>query len=144
MLKKAHTPEDLHVRRIGALAAASGVSVDTLRFYEREGLLPPATRTAGGFRLYPPEIAERLRFIKQGRELGLSLREIRQLVEPDNEQCCAVRDVIAARLADVDRRLHDLTSFRKTLQVALDRCEHTLSRSKKAACPVAAHGFSRR
>ena len=110
----------------------------------REGLLPPATRTAGGFRLYPPEIAERLRFIKQARELGLSLREIRQLVEPDNGQCCAMRDVISARLTDVDRRLHDLTSFRKTLQVALDRCEQTLSRSKKAACPVAVHGFSGR
>jgi DNA-binding transcriptional MerR regulator len=143
-VKSQTTHDDLSVRRIGALATAAGVTVDTLRFYEREGLLPPATRTAGGFRLYPPEIAERLRFIKQARELGLSLREIRQLVEPDNGKCCAVRDVIAARLDDVDRRLHDLTSFRKTLQVALDRCEQTLRGSKKAACPVAVHGFSGR
>ena len=129
----------LSVRRIGALATAAGLTVDTLRFYEREGLLPPAFRTAGGFRLYPPEIAERLRFIKQARELGLSLREIRQLVEPDNGQCCAVRDVIAARLAEVDERLRDLGSFRRTLQNALKRCEKTLSHSKNAACPVAGH-----
>jgi DNA-binding transcriptional MerR regulator len=136
-LKEGRVHEELSVRRIGALAAAAGLTVDTLRFYERERLIPAPTRTTGGFRVYPPEIAERLRFIKQARELGLSLREIRQLVEPDDGHCCAVRDVLAARLADVDRRLDDLTSFRKTLQIALKRCERTLSRSKNAACPVA-------
>ena len=127
----------MNVRRIGALAAVAGVTVDTLRFYEREGLLPRATRTAGGFRLYTQESAQRLRFIKQARQLGLSLREIRELVEPDNCQCSAVRDVIAERLTDVDRRLRELAWFRKTLQVALERCEQTLGRSKNAACPVA-------
>jgi DNA-binding transcriptional MerR regulator len=126
----------MNVRRIGALAAIAGVTVDTLRFYEREGLLPRATRTAGGFRLYTQESAERLRFIKQARQLGLSLRDIRQLVDPENCRCSAVREVIAARLEDVDRRLHELASFRKTLRTALDRCEETLERSKRAACPV--------
>lgn len=124
------------VRRIGALAAAAGVTVDTLRFYEREGLLPRASRTAGGFRLYTPEIVQRLRFIRQAQQLGLSLREIRQLVEPDNGRCSAVRDVIAARLADVDRRLAELTSFRRTLKKALEQCDATLGRSRNAACPV--------
>jgi DNA-binding transcriptional MerR regulator len=124
------------VRRIGELAAAAGVSVDTLRYYERERLLPAPTRTAGGFRLYPPETAERLRFIKQAQQIGLSLREIKQLLDPDNCRCSAVRDVIAERLAEVDERLQELTSFRNTLQTALDRCEQTLGRSKKAPCPV--------
>ena len=135
--KRETMPDEINVRRIGALAAAAGVTVDTLRFYEREGLLPRAVRTSGGFRLYPSKMAERLRFIKQARELGLSLREIRQLVEPGDGQCCAMRDVIAARLADADRRLRDLTSFRRTLRIALERCEQTLSHSKTAACPVA-------
>ena len=127
----------MSMRRIGALAAVAGVSVDTLRFYEHEGLLPRAARTAGGFRLYTPENAQRLQFITQARQVGLSLREIRQLVEPDNARCAAVRNVIAERLTDVERKLHELASFRRTLRVALRRCDETLSRSKKAACSVA-------
>ena len=127
------------VRRIGDLAETTGVTVDTLRYYEREGLLPRVERTAGGFRCYSEETAHRLEFIKQARELGLTLREIRQLIEPKNGRCSAVRQVLAERLADVERRLHDLTSFRKTLKVALERCEETLDRSKNAPCPVARH-----
>jgi MerR family mercuric resistance operon transcriptional regulator len=124
------------VRRIGEVAAAAGVSVDTMRYYEREGLLPPYTRTAGGFRLYAPETAERLRFIRQAQQIGLSLREIRELLDPDNSRCSAVRDVIAERLAEVDERLRELTSFRDTLQTALQRCEEALGHSRKATCPV--------
>jgi DNA-binding transcriptional MerR regulator len=125
------------MRRIGAFAAAADVTVDTIRYYEREGLLPRASRTAGGFREFTPEIVNRLRFIRQAQQLGMSLREIRDLVEPDNGRCSAVRDVIAARLADVDRRLRELASFRKTLQTALQRCDQTLARSRHAGCPVA-------
>ena len=127
------------VRRIGDLAETTGVTVDTLRYYEREGLLPHVERTAGGFRCYSEETAHRLEFIKQARELGLSLREIRQLIEPKNGRCSAVRQVLAERLADVERRLHDLAAFRKTLKVALEQCEETLDRSKNASCPVARH-----
>jgi DNA-binding transcriptional MerR regulator len=124
------------VRRIGDLAEAAGVTVDTLRYYEREGLLPRVDRTAGGFRLYSQETARRLQFIKQARDLGLTLREIRQLVDPENGRCVAMREVLAERLADVDRRLRDLTAFRRTLRKALARCEETLDRSKDAPCPV--------
>ena len=125
-----------NVRRIGDLAQATGVTVDTLRYYEREGLLPPAERTAGGFRCYSQETAQRMRFIKQARELGLSLQEIRQLVHPENGRCAAVRQVLADRLSDVDRRLRDLASFRKTLKTALAQCEASLARSKNPACPA--------
>ena len=127
----------MSMRRIGAVAAVAGVTVNTLRFYEHEGLLSPAVRTAGGFRLYTPETAQRLRFITQARHVGLSLREIRQLVEPDNGRCAAVRHLLAERLTDVDRKLRELASFRRTLQIALERCDQTLGRSKNAACSVA-------
>lgn len=123
------------MRRIGALAGATGVSVDTLRYYEREGLLPRADRTVGGFRLYTQEMTQRLLFIKQARLLGLTLREIRQLVEPDNGRCAAMRSVIAARLDDVQRRIEELSSFRDLLRAALGRCDSTPSRSKNATCP---------
>jgi DNA-binding transcriptional MerR regulator len=124
------------VYRIGDLAEVIGVTVDTLRYYEREGLLPPIDRTAGGFREYSDDTAHRLQFIKQARELGLSLREIRDLVDPENCRCSVVRQHLVERLADVDRRMRDLASFRKTLKTALDRCEETLDRAKNAPCPV--------
>ncbi len=127
------------LRRIGSLATATGVTVDTLRYYEREGLLPHADRTAGGFRLYTQEMTERLLFIKQARQLGLSLREIRELVEPENCRCSKMRSVIAERLADVDERLHELDLFRKALQTALDRCDQTSAGSKNADCPGVRH-----
>ena len=127
--------EPASLRRIGSLAVTAGVTIDTLRYYEREGLLPRASRTAGGFRLYTQEMAQRLSFIKQARLLGLTLREIRQLLEPDNCRCSAMRRVIAERLADVDRRLDELAAFRSTLQTALERCDQIPSRSKNAACP---------
>jgi MerR family transcriptional regulator, copper efflux regulator len=127
-------PKSVH--RIGDLAEATGVTVDTLRYYEREGLLPRVERTAGGFRCYSQETAHRLRFIKQARELGLTLSEIRQLVEPTNDRCSAVRQVLADRLSDVDRRLRDLASFRKTLKTALAQCEASLERSKNPSCPA--------
>ena len=129
-------PEQLSACRIGELAAAAGVTVDTLRFYEREKLLPSVSRTAGGFRLYAPEVAQRVRFIKQAQQAGLSLGEIRQLIAPDNTRCASVRDRISERLADVDRQLRELTSFRQTLQAALERCEQTLEHSKMATCSV--------
>lgn len=124
------------MRRIGELATLAGVTVDTLRYYEREGLLPRVDRTAGGFRCYSQDTARRLRFIKHARELGLTLREIRQLVDPENARCAAMRQMLADRLADVDRRMRDLAAFRRTLKAALERCDEALDRSKNAPCPV--------
>ena len=128
--------DQISTQRIGVLAEAVGVTVDTLRYYEREGLLPRSSRSAGGFRLYAPEIAERVRFIKQAQMVGLSLREIHQLVAPDDSRCATAREVMAARLTDVDRRLRELTSFRSMLQAALEQCDRTLSRSTMAPCAV--------
>jgi DNA-binding transcriptional MerR regulator len=126
-------------QKIGSLAEAAGMTVDTLRYYEREGLLTGVTRTAGGFRCYSEDALRRLQFIKQARDLGLSLREIRQLVAPENARCATVRAAIVERLADVDRRLRELESFRGTLQSALDGCDEALHRSRRAVCPVAGH-----
>ena len=122
--------------RIGALAVAAGITTDTLRYYEREGLLPKAARTGGGFRLYPPETVARLRFIRLAQATGFSLGEIRDLVQPSNERCSAVRGAIAGRLAAVDARLSELAQFRRTLVQALQRCDD-VGRSRRARCPAA-------
>jgi DNA-binding transcriptional MerR regulator len=73
------------VYHIGELAARSGLTRDTLRYYERIGLLGTQRRTSSGFRVYPPHTLDRLRFIKQAQTLGLSLHEIRELVAYQNQ-----------------------------------------------------------
>ncbi len=126
--------------RIGALSAQTGLSRDALRYYERVGLMPPAHRTAGGFRLYPPGTLERIRFIKQAQTHGLTLREIRDLLGFQNrrgrERCRQVHRLLTRKLADVDSRLQQLQEFRQTLNTYLTQCERVLGRSAEEECPV--------
>lgn len=125
--------------RIGELAARAGVSIDTVRFYERRGLLPTAPRTEGGFRLFAPEMVGRVRFIRQAQELGFSLNEIGQLLFTDAgaDECRRVRDLLRAKLAEVDARLSAMQQFRHTLADHLAACERELAAHGPAAeCPV--------
>src|SRR5712691_3591575 len=95
--------------QIGELAARSGLTADTLRYYERLGLLSPPERTSGGFRVYPATALNRLRFIKQAQTVGLSLQEIRDLVSYTDrgglKRCQRVRDLLGRKLADLNARL---------------------------------------
>ena len=104
--------------RAGQAAAELGVGVQTLHYYEREGLIPPPPRSEAGYRLFPPDLMERLRFIRRAQALGLSLTEIREtldLTAIGESPCGRVQAALAERLADVDRRLEQLTSFRNEL-----------------------------
>lgn len=104
--------------RAGQAAAELGVGVQTLHYYEREGLVPAPPRSESGYRLYPPELMDRLRFIRQAQALGLSLSEIREtldLVAIGESPCGRVQAALADRLAEVDRRLQQLTAFRDDL-----------------------------
>jgi DNA-binding transcriptional MerR regulator len=129
-----------HEQRIGAVASATGLTPDAIRYYERLGLVPKPTRTEGGFRLYPPDTVARVRFIKQAQKLGLELKEIRDLLRPANgrrrEQCQHVRSVLAKHLADVEGRMRELEAFRDTLQSALERCDRALRVKETIPCPV--------
>lgn len=126
--------------QIGDLAARTGVSIDTVRYYERRRLLPPASRTGGGYRLFPAETVERIRFIKQAQGLGFTLDEIGQLLSGDGkgaEECRDVRDLLRAKLSELDERMTAMREFRKTLARQLAACESELdSHGEAAACPV--------
>ncbi len=103
---------------IGALSAASGVNLETIRYYERTGLLPAPARGANGYRRYEPAAVQRLRFIRRGRELGFSLDEIRTLLQLADHpsQTCVQADALSRRhLADVEARIRDLTAVRDVL-----------------------------
>jgi DNA-binding transcriptional MerR regulator len=124
--------------RIGEVAARSGVSIDTVRYYERRRLLPAAPRTEGGYRLFTPEAVERVRFIKQAQELGFSLDEIGELLTTGGaHECRRVRDLLKVKLTELDERLRLMQEFRKTLAQHLAACERELSRRREeAVCPV--------
>lgn len=128
------------VFRIGELAAVTKLTPDTLRYYERVGLLEAPKRSAGGFRLFGPEAVERVRLVKQAQALGLELRDIRQLIGAHGArgatQCREVQPVLQTRLAELDTRLRELRGLRRTLKRALDRCEERLASQLEAACPV--------
>lgn len=120
----------------GELARAGGVNVESIRFYERERLLPKPPRTASGYRMFTPDDLRRVRFIKRAQELGFSLREIRELLalrfEPDT-RCADVRDRAEAKLSDIDRRIADLKRMRKLLAGLTTACP---GRGPSHACPI--------
>lgn len=104
--------------RIGELAEASGTTRKTLRFYEGAGLLPEPERTAGGYRDYSAETLARLSFIRRGRTTGLTLaqiREILQIRDTGASPCQHVQDLLDTRLAELDRQIADLQTVRETV-----------------------------
>ena len=124
--------------RIGEVATLSGVSIDTIRYYERRKLIPRAERTRGGFRLFSPEAIERLRFIKQAQEIGFSLDEIGDLLATGGAaECRKVRDLLRAKLEEIDVRINAMRIFRRSLADHLAACERELNeRGNAARCPV--------
>src|SRR5688572_13795569 len=104
--------------RIGEVAELTGLTVEALRYYERLGLLPRAPRTASGRRRYGPEAIDRVKFVKQAQTLGLTLREIRQLVSNGHRRsaagCQRVHDLLAQHIADVDRQMLELKALKRT------------------------------
>jgi DNA-binding transcriptional MerR regulator len=126
--------------RIGELAAASGLTRDALRYYERQGLLPRSPRTSGGFREYDGAAVERLRFIKQAQAHGLTLREIRDLVSHQSDagrtRCRHVRDLLARKLTQMEARRKELDTFCDTLRDYLRMCDQALKNRSTTECPV--------
>jgi Cu(I)-responsive transcriptional regulator len=112
---------------IGDLARRTGTKIETIRYYERIGLLPTPARSSGNYRLYAPNHLERLSFIRRGRDLGFSLDEVRALLglSDDRAQPCAEVDRIARlHLAEVKRKIRDLTALRAELTELIDQCQH--------------------
>jgi Cu(I)-responsive transcriptional regulator len=113
---------------IGDLARATGTKVETIRYYERIGLLPQPARTAtGNYRVYTADHLGRLSFVRRSRDLGFTLDEIRALLDlaDQRERDCAAVDAIArAHLTDVERKIADLSALRQELQGMISRCGH--------------------
>jgi Cu(I)-responsive transcriptional regulator len=128
---------------IGDLARATSTKVETVRYYERIGLLPSPARTGGNYRAYARHHLERLSFIRRGRDLGFSLDEVRGLLRlsDDRNQSCAEVDRIARlHLNEVEHKLADLAALRVELRQLIDQCRHgTVAECRiiEALAPVA-------
>ena len=121
---------------IGVVARRAGVGVETVRFYERQGLLDEPARKESGYRQYAEGVVARLRFIRRAKELGFSLKEIKELlalrVDPTTT-CAEVRARAEAKIADVEVKIRALQKIRKALQKLTAGCS---GRGPISECPI--------
>ena len=121
---------------IGRVARDAGLAIDTVRFYEREGLLNRPARTAAGYRHYSSDAVSRLRFIRQAKELGFSLSEIKELLAlrvTPGKSCSDVRAHADHKIADVDRRIASLKRMRGALVKLASACS---GKGPVSQCPI--------
>ena len=111
---------------ISRLAQLGGVNLETIRYYERQGLLPAPPRTAAGYRVFPREAARRLRFIKRAQELGFSLNEIRELLAlriKVGAKQADMRKRAEAKITDIEQKIRTLQAMKNALRQLTERCE---------------------
>ena len=121
---------------IGQVARQSGVGVETVRFYEREGLIPQPPRPETGFRRYPPDAVSRIRFIQRSKELGFSLREIKELLSlrvDSKTNCDEVRGRAEAKIADIDGKIRHLQEMKHALSRLTAACR---GKGPTGECPI--------
>lgn len=122
--------------RSAQLARLAGVSPDTLRHYERMGLLPTATRSANGYREYPPEACTRVRLVRRALGLGFTLDELARIVnvrDRGGAPCSAVRALAAEKLSLLEARLAEIQSACDRLRMVLDHWDSLLARTPRGA-----------
>lgn len=122
--------------RIGELAQQAGVGVETVRFYERKGLLEEPLRRASGYRQYDEGTVDVLRFIRRAKELGFTLNEIKTLLDFRLDRSATraeVREQARAKVADIDARISDLERMRDSLLKLIEKCR---GHGPTAGCPI--------
>lgn len=121
---------------IGRLAREAGVKTATVRYYERRGLIPKPPRAASGYRLYPPEAARRIRFVRHARQLGFTLGEISDLLAlrvAPGTSCLEIKRRAQRKAADIEGRLRSLERMRDVLTMLAASCR---GRGPASECPI--------
>lgn len=136
--------------RRGEVAAAAGVSIETLRYYERRGILAEPPRTIGGHRLYPVEVVTVLRIVKAAQRLGFTLDEVAELLDlglrrRGRRTGARLHVRLSEKVVEVDERITDLMTIRDTLTAALDvGCDDLRACAEAESCPLPFEGISSR
>ena len=119
---------------IGSLADEAGVNVETIRYYQRRGLMPEPDKPAQGYRRYDVTTVKRVRFIKRAQALGFTLEEIGGLLKLDEAHACAeTRELASHKLQTIETKLADLVAMRKALTALLCQCD---AGAMKGNCPI--------
>lgn len=121
--EEADRKQDRPMLKIGEVSRQTGIGIETLRFYEKSGLLDKPARTYSGYRMYSSDVLDRLSFIKRAQVLGFSLDEIRKLIDDarrGHSPCDEVREIVRTRLEDLDRRMREMARYRKELARTLE------------------------
>jgi MerR family mercuric resistance operon transcriptional regulator len=122
---------------IGRLARLADVNVETIRYYQRRGLVAEPARVDGGYRHYPADAVNRLRFIKRAQVLGFSLEEVAGLLALSQVSACAeTRDVATRKVALIDRKMADLAAMRAALTDLVTQCDGNQADQVDVACPI--------
>lgn len=119
---------------VGRLAHVAGVNIETIRYYQRRGLLATPRKPVSGVRRYSSEMLTRLRFIRRAQELGFTLREITELLKLGDSSCKETRAIAEHRLTDIEARIRDLQSMRDTLGKLIRTCRA----GNRPSCPIIA------
>jgi DNA-binding transcriptional MerR regulator len=128
--------------QIGRVSEQTGLSVDAIRFYERQRLLEHPPRTEGGFRLFNADDVQRILFIRGAQQLGFSLPEIRELLilqHDGSEACSHMRDLLRAKVETVREKMRELGILEEQLTKSLRKCERKLKAAENChndGCPV--------
>ncbi len=125
--------------QIGEISSISKVSIKTIRYYEKLGLLCALKRTEGGFRLFSPDVIVRLNFIKRSQSLGLSLQEIGQLLQIHDRgemPCSEVRHTLQVKIEEIDSRIEQLTALKVQLQSLISETQALQEPKQGIICPI--------
>lgn len=125
----------------GKLAQLAHLNAETIRFYEREGILPKVTRAENGYRRYSPDALERIQFVGRAKNLGFSLNQIRDLLQIQDASgpaCLQVKDLLTDKLASIREKKQEIEWLEGQVLLALEQCNHSLQQNVtgQAACPV--------
>jgi len=118
---------------IGRLARQAGVNVETIRYYQKRGLIQEPEKPAFGYRCYPTETIYRIHFIKRAKKLGFTLQEIGVLLKLGDGHCLETRELARQKLALIESRIHDLQAISEVLRDLIKSCE---SQKNSATCPI--------
>ena len=136
MREKPTEVENNVVLTIGQVARRAGVGVETIRFYEREGLVPKPPQTRAGYRQYPPDAVQRVAFIRRAKELGFTLAEVQQLLSlrvAPKRSCADVRDLAREKVATIENKIQDLLRMQEALKRLVRSCR---GKGPTGECPL--------
>lgn len=122
--------------KVGEVAKQAGVNLQTMRYYERRGLVPKPPRTGSNYRAYPPDTWLRVRFIQRAQHLGFTLAQIEELLSlraVPQAQCADVRDRAQAKVRDIDEKLRTLQAMRKAFKKLIGQCS---GEAPATECPI--------